>query len=522
MRKRLLAAFVVAIICSWAAAAQEAQPILEQVARTLGADELKAIRYAGSGYSFALGQNYSPADPWPRFRLERYDRLVDYEQVASGEELIGTQAEDPPRGGGNQPVLGVQRQVYMMSGEYAWNEASTRAAAPEHGAGLAQIPSQSENPVPAPAAVADRQRQIWLTPHGFVKAARRAQDLTARLQTEPRPATIFSFSLEDGTPVTGAINEQNLLERVEIWSANPVIGDMHTEIFYLDYRDFGGVQFPTRILQVQGGFPTLEVAVSDVVPNPADHFETPAAARASRIEPPRVEVQPVAEGIWFLTGGSHNSVAVEFRDYVAVIEAPQDEARSVAVINEVHRLVPRKQIRFLINTHHHFDHSGGLRTYVAEGATILTHESNREFYEQIFETPRVILRDRLSRSGRPAQVETVTDRFLLRNGTRVMEILLVEGNLHDAGLLMVYLPRERLLVEADAYTPAPADAPPPATPSPFALNLFENIQRLKLDVTRIVPVHGRVVSWAEFLKAVGKQSQTPTPEGLLRATRDQA
>ena len=89
--------------------------------------------------------------------------------------------------------------------------------------------------------------------------------------------------------------------------------------------------------------------------------------------PVRVTTEKLADGIWYLTGGSHHSVLVEFADHVALIEAPQNEERSTAVIAEVKKLTPTKPIRYLVNTHHHFDHSGGLRTYVAEGATIVTH-----------------------------------------------------------------------------------------------------------------------------------------------------
>jgi glyoxylase-like metal-dependent hydrolase (beta-lactamase superfamily II) len=232
--------------------------------------------------------------------------------------------------------------------------------------------------------------------------------------------------------------------------------------------------------------------------------------------PDRVQVQTIGEGLWFLSGSSHNSVAVEFRDFAAIIEAPLDEERSTLVLSEVRKLAPGKAIRYLVNTHHHFDHCGGLRTYVAQGATIITHQSNRPFYETVLAAERRLLPDRLSLSPVPPKILTVDDKYVLTNGGRVLEIHHLQGNLHSDGLLAVYLPGERLLIEADAYTPSPADASPPTTPTPFALNLYENIQRLKLDVERIVPIHGRIVSWSELRKDVGKEVPPP-PAGLLRA-----
>jgi glyoxylase-like metal-dependent hydrolase (beta-lactamase superfamily II) len=432
--------------------------------------------------------------------------------------MVRTQAESPARGGGNQPLLGIQQQIFALSQDTAWNETATLSSLPDSSAGLTALPAPSGSALAAPAAAAERKRQIWMTPQGFVKAAM-THEVTLSYQTQRRrQLTLLSFTLEDGTPVTGTINSQNQVERVETRVANPVLGDMLVQYNYLNYRDFNGIPFPSQILVNQGGYETLEVLVADLAVNPGDRLVAPQQVRDAKIESPHVVVQPVAEGLWFLTGGSHNSVAVEFRDFVAVIEAPLDEERSLAVIDEVHRLAPHKQIKYVINTHHHFDHSGGLRAYVAEGATVITHESNRRFYDLVFEADRKLYPDRLSKSDKHASMETVTDRYDLRNGARVMEIHLVEGNLHNGGLLMVYLPRERLLVEADAFTPGEPGAPPPATPNPFTVNLYENVQRLKLDVAQVAPIHGRLVPWAEVLKAVGKQSQ-PQPDGMLHASR---
>jgi len=524
MRKRMLGAVVLAVTLWWAAKAQDPTPqdaktVLDQVAQTLGVSEMRSIRYIGGGFYFAFGQNYLPEESWPRFRMERYDRWVDYEHMESREEIVRTQAESPPRGGGNQPLIGIQQQIASVSQEFAWNETAPLESLPDRSAKITPFPpANAAIAAAAPAAAVERQRQILMTPHGFVKAAM-THEVALSYQTQRRRRlTILSFKLEDGTPVNATVNDRNEIERVDSRMPNPVLGDMPVQYIYLNYKDFDGVLFPTQILQYQGAFQTLEVLVTDVAANSSERLAVPAQARITRIEPPRVEVQSVAEGLWFLTGGSHNSVAVEFRDYVAIIEAPLNEERSLAVIDEVHKLAPNKRIRFLINTHHHFDHSGGLRAYVAEGTTIITHASNRRFYDLVFGGERQLYPDRLSQSGTPPSVEPVGNRYVLRNGGRVMEIYLIEGNLHNGGLLMAYLRRERLLVEADAFTPAPPNASPPATPNPFTVNLYENVQRLKLDVAQIAPIHGRLVPWSELVKAIGKETDSQ-PDGMLHAAR---
>jgi glyoxylase-like metal-dependent hydrolase (beta-lactamase superfamily II) len=124
----------------------------------------------------------------------------------------------------------------------------------------------------------------------------------------------------------------------------------------------------------------MEIKVTNVQTNvnvPA--ITVPDVVKQATAPPERVESQKLADGVWFLGGGSHNSVAVEFRDYVAVVEAPLNEARSLEVIDEVHKLVPNKQIQYVVNTNHHFDHSGGLRTYLSQGTTVVTSQQNRDY-----------------------------------------------------------------------------------------------------------------------------------------------
>src|SRR5215471_12161132 len=137
-------------------------------------------------------------------------------------------------------------------------------------------------------------------------------------------------------------------------STNPVLGDMLTETTYADYKDFGGVQFPTKITQKAGGFPTLDLAVSEVKPNATVDIQVPDNVRQAVV---KVQTDKIADGVWYLTGGTHHSVLVEMADHLVVIDGPQDDARSTALIAEVKKIVPDKPIKFVVNTHHHFDHA---------------------------------------------------------------------------------------------------------------------------------------------------------------------
>ncbi len=482
MWKRLIFVMVVLALIPRVGAGQEAKAVLDGVAKTMGATDLKSIQYSGSGSTFAPGQNANPNVPWPRFNAKSYNRAINYQTASLRDEIVRTQAEDPPRGGGQQPVRGEQRQVFLVSGTHAWSQPGDTA-------------------IPQPVAVADRVHQLWITPHGVIKAAM-AHNATVQARTEgDKKLTIITFTVPGQLKVNAVVNDQNLVEKVESWVANPVVGDMLVETTYADYKDFSGVKFPTKITQKAGGFAALDLTVSAVQPNAPVDIVVPDNVRQAAVQ---VKEQKVVDGVWYITGGTHHSVAVEMQDYVVVIEGPQNDERASAVIAEVKRLVPNKPIKYVVNSHHHFDHAGGLAAFVAEGVTVITHATNKAFFEQAFAAPRTVNPDKLAQSGKKATVEALNDKLVLQDATRTLEIHHIAGNPHADGLVLAYLPKEKLLIEADAYTPPPPNTPPPAQPNPFSVNLHDNIGQLKLEVDRILPLHGRIVTLAELLSAIGR------------------
>jgi len=165
-----------------------------------------------------------------------------------------------------------------------------------------------------------------------------------------------------------------------------------------------------------------------------------------------------------------------------------------------------------VNTHHHFDHSGGLRTYVHEGARPVAHREIIPFYYYAVmeRQPRTLEPDRLSLYPPDEFQETFVleevqdDKFTISDGRRIMDLYHVEGNPHALGMLMVHLPQERILIEADLFTPPAPNAPYPGKPSAASMSLHNNVQRLKLQVDRIAPLHGRVIPWSEFATFISK------------------
>ena len=152
----------------------------------------------------------------------------------------------------------------------------------------------------------------------------------------------------------------------------------------------------------------FDVRVTDAKVNSGDAgLAVPDNVRNAPAPQVRVISQKLADGVWLIGGGSHNSLAVEYKDFITVIEGPLNDERSNAVIAETHKVIPNKPIRYLVSTHHHWDHSGGIRAFVAEGATVIADERDKDFYQNVVLAPqsRTLEPDRLSKFPFARQVQ---------------------------------------------------------------------------------------------------------------------
>jgi glyoxylase-like metal-dependent hydrolase (beta-lactamase superfamily II) len=479
IRKGMVAVPILAILTLAAGTRQDAKTIISSATTALGADNLKTIEFSGSGFDYVLGQAPNPTSPWPKFNDKTYTRVVDLAAPASRMQRIRTQGENPPRGGGQQPIVGEQTQNQVVA------------------AG-------------SPQAASLRDELMMTLPYSFLRSAAAASDATVKSQTTGgKKYTVLSFTGPNKATVRGYVNSINLVEKVETKIDNNVLGDIPFETAFSDYKDFGGVKFPTHIVQKQGGYSVLDLTVTDVKPNaPANIANAGAPPVVAGVQ--SASSERLADGVYLILGG-YAALAVDFKDYIVIVEGGQNDQRSEAVIAEAKKLFPNKPIKYVVNTHHHFDHSGGLRAYVAEGAIVVTHQINKPYYEKIWANPHTIAPDKLSQNPKKPKFETVAEKKIMTDGNHVIELYHQQDFGHNDGMLLVYLPKEKVLLEADGFNP-PAQplTPTPATISPYTANLEANIARLKLDVERIIPVHypadNRKVMKVELLTAVGKNN----------------
>ena len=202
---------------------------------------------------------------------------------------------------------------------------------------------------------------------------------------------------------------------------------------------------------------------------------------------------------------------MEFADHIFLYEpGPQNEARSLAIIAEAKKVIPNKPIRYGVISHHHFDHTSGLPGAVAEGITIVTHQTNVAFFERAMAAPRTLAPDAMSKSGKKLKIEGIAgDKRVFQDATRTVEVHQIKGLPHADGNLIVYLPKERILAYADMFNLPTAAAPVPNPPVTGTMVFLDNIERLKLDPERIMSVHSlnpdRLTNVADIKASLGRK-----------------
>ena len=453
-------ALLLAIALPAAALAQDAKTVISDASTVMGVTGMNSITYSGAAAQGNFGQSRVISFGLASTSIRNYTRTIDFTRPTS--HATGLATPPTPRSGGPAPQNAPYDQT--IASDSPWVQ----------------------------------QYSIWVTPWGFLKGAAASNNATVRSKkiddvTYKMVTWSPSQKAPSGQPykVIGYIGPQNTVDRVETWVEHPIFGDMHVEIAYTKYQDLNGIKAPAMMRQRQVGMETFVQQISSASANPANLAQllAPAPDAAGRgagagpAAPGPAASEKLADGVYRITGG-YVSLAVEFKDYVVVVEGGQNEARGLAVIAETKRLFPAKRIKYVVNTHPHFDHAGGLPPFVAEGITILEDDNSKFFMEASLGSPRTLVGDALAKSKKKPKVEGVIDQMVLQDETRTLELHHVKDLEHSDAMLIAYLPKEKILFTADFNIPAPGQPVSPSIPT-----LIANIDRLHLDFDRYVTVH---------------------------------
>lgn len=437
-------------------------------------EAVKTLTLEGEGVNYNLGQDMKPEAATQQFAVSGYKRQFD---LANRRQRV-EQTRTPKFAyfQGPQP----QTQIQGLDGAVAFN-----------------VNAQGQTSRLAALGETDRVAEHYHHPLTLLRAALDPQSTVAnvRLAGGARQAELTTAA---GPVLTLTVDAAGLPLSISSKAYHPNLGDVVMTTTFGAYDDVGGLRLPNEFTSNVDDFTTAEYRiVQQSLDGEVGDLAAPAAVAGARPAPAAANVtaEPVGKGVWLMGGGSHHSALIEFADHLMLIDAPQSEARTLAVIAKAKETVPNKPLTQLVTTHHHFDHTAGLRAAIAEGMNVITHSGNREWVERMAGRPHTLQPDTLARNATRLVVETVDADKEYSDPSMTVQLFHVDGNPHSDTMLMAYVPRERVLIQVDAYSPG-------AGPHLYAANLLENIQTRKLRVDKIVPLHGAVGPMAELVKAV--------------------
>ncbi len=470
--RRTVFSLLLALVAAPAVLAQDAKSVIAETSKAMGLDGVTSVYYYGSGAQYSLGQNNNANMPWPKTPVNEYTRAIDF--TAKATRATWATYATPVTGGA--PTLNANNQQSVNANSTSWAQ----------------------------------QLELWTTPWGFIKGAEANGATVATRTVDGKRYQVVTWNTPYKSPggtaykVVGYINADKLVEKVETWLDHAVFGDMLVESEYKLYRDNSGLKYPTEIVQKRAGWPVFDLQVLGAWPNSskiAKLITPPAPAGGPGAGGPPPGGAPaaptsisekLADGVYRIKG-SYNSLAVEFADHVVLIEpGPSSLARADQGIAEVKKLFPGKPIRYGVPTHHHIDHTGGIAAVAAEGITIVVPEVSKAFYEKALTTPRTLAPDALSKSGKKPVVEGFKgDKRVFQDATRTLEIHVIQGLPHADGIVVAWLPREKILVYADMFNLPTAAQPVPDPPVIGTMVFLKNIERLGFDQpgTQILSIH---------------------------------
>ncbi len=326
-----------------------------------------------------------------------------------------------------------------------------------------------------------------------------------------RPHNVIAYANEDALQMSLYIDEgTHLLSKIEWLGTDVFTGDTITEMIFPAYKDVGGFKVPTARMTTVGGEMTEDIRYADVVINKTltdDAFKAKSDFRTPNPAPTgAAAVTKLAENIYTVLAGGYNVLFVGFKDYIFVMEAPGNDDVSRDAIAKIKETIPGKPIKYVAVTHHHDDHAGGIRMYIAEGATLVVAPGERKFFEQVAKNKFTITPDALTRNPQALKIEILEKgKRVFTDGTITVEIYDIGTGPHTEEMLVAYLPNEKILFQGDLLNrPLNGDVP---IANDTTVHFAKWLENKKLKVEKIVAVHGTISTMEELHAAVAEKEK---------------
>jgi glyoxylase-like metal-dependent hydrolase (beta-lactamase superfamily II) len=325
------------------------------------------------------------------------------------------------------------------------------------------------------------------------------------------PHNVVTFASTNGVQWTMYFDAKtNLLTKYEQMISDNVSGDSVLETSFPGYQTVSGIKVPTGRLTRRAGDLIEDVKYETVTFNvhpPESAFAKPSGYE--ELPPPTpapTRETKLADGVYLFESNS-NSMVVEFKDYILVVEPYAGGRGAKPTINKIKEMFPNKPLKYVVVTHHHDDHSGGLRSYIAEGVTVVTTPANQAYFERMAASSFSINRDDQSKAQRKPTFEFVENKKrVFTDGDQTVEILDIGPSPHANEMLVAYFPKAKIVFQGDLVN-LPANAKyQPTTINDSTLHFFQAIQKLNLDVEKIAAVHGPTTTLDDLKKAIERRA----------------
>lgn len=441
--------------------------------------QLKTLTIEGVGEAPNLGQNITPDAPLPVWKVTEFRRNIDLanlrtrvRQVRTAQFLFAGET--------------TQKLDQGIDGDVGYNVAAdgmvTRTAV---------------------SVVKDRRLELLQHPIVLIRTALDGKAKTANLR-KVNDTEQVDVTMESGELLTLTLDAATKIPlRAATMSDNPNLGDVLIETSFGDYENVAGLKIPKHLDTRIDRYPQFDLHVTrNIVDGDSANLAAPADVKKLSPSPAvaiSVTAKEVGKGIWWLAGsGNHRSVVFEFADHLVLFEAPASEARTKAVIDMARSLRPEKPLTHVIVSHHHFDHSGGLRAAVAEGLTVITYRGNVDLFKELVGRKHSIVPDALERNPKSLKIEPVDDESTLKDSLMEVQLYHLEENPREGTNLFAYVPRDRMIIQADMYDSGWLQ-------HPWGDNFAYNVALRKLNVRLDVPVHGEIQTYDEVLKTIASK-----------------